>query len=367
MTSTIFIGDLYMKIDRKKLVSELARALPGISVGTVKIEGADTFVFKGGHIYTYNSVISVDVKVDGIEELSGIVSAKEFYDCLTKLPSDEVEIEVTDKSWVLHDDKIKVTVNLLEVKNIFERFNSITPNEDAWLKIDTEEFKHALNICSIPRNSTKFSGLNFTGNEVWSTDQSEINRYELKTEYPKFMISEAAVAELSKLSNLTHMQYNKRWVQFLSEDGIVFSVRSISQEAFPIDLISKLVTKVKDEPVFVEMALTDKFFSAMSRALSFSSEMEGVKTVSVSFGKEVKVVSSRKSGSYEEVVEDMSLDCDDFKLNLNADLFLSTDNRFETLKVLGEGELDEDTQVHLLFINGDFDTGSLKLCSNVTE
>ena len=53
-----------MKIDRKKLVSELARALPGISVGTVKIEGADTFVFKGGHIYTYNSVISVDSDCD---------------------------------------------------------------------------------------------------------------------------------------------------------------------------------------------------------------------------------------------------------------------------------------------------------------
>ena len=357
-----------MRINRARFVSDLSRAMPGISTGTVKIEGADTFVFKGGHIFTYNSVISVDVK--GSEDyagLKGIVSAKEFYEVLTKLPSDEIEITADEKAWTVTDGKIKVEVNLLSIPNIFERFNSIIPSENEWHDIDSEDFGRALRVCSIPHNPTKFAGLFFQGKEVWSTNQSEINRYELKDEYPKFMISESAVHELLKCGTLKKVQYNKRWVQFFSEDEVVFSVRAISDEVFPLDLISKLVLKTKDTPSYVKVSLTGQFFEAMERALAFSNNIDGVETVHVTFGSKVSISSTRHSGSYEEAVEDMSLDCDEFALDLDAGLFLRTNGVFESMSVLSDGPVNTDSAVHILFMNGDFETGSLKLCSSVIE
>ena len=353
-----------MRINRNKLVSDLSRALPGISVGTVKIEGADTFVFKDNHIYTYNSTISVDVI--GTEEygLEGVVSAKEFYDCLAKLPSEEIDVISNEKTWEITDGKIKVTLNLVDIPNIFERFASISPKDDGWKEIKFDDLKKAISICSIPHNSTKFSGLLFNGNNVYSTNQSEINRYELSSEYPTFMISEAAALELLKHDNLTHVQFNKHWVQFLSSENVVFSVREMNKEVFPLDLVKGLLEKVADKPVYTTCKLSDKFFVALSRALAFSNDIDGVKTVSVTFGDEVKVSSMRNSGSYEESVDDMKVDCEPFTIDLDVELFLRTNGVFESLDILGDITPGESKQaVHILFKNG----GSVKLCSSVTE
>ena len=50
-----------MKMNRLKLMADLNKVLPGITTGKTILEDADTAVFRKGHIYTYNSAISVDV------------------------------------------------------------------------------------------------------------------------------------------------------------------------------------------------------------------------------------------------------------------------------------------------------------------
>ena len=96
-----------MVINRKELLENLKMAMPGIETGTAKLQGADTFVFKDGKIFTYNDTISVSVPInqtDLIEEnIEGAVSAEEFYNIISKLPVEEIKFAVGEngKSWIL--------------------------------------------------------------------------------------------------------------------------------------------------------------------------------------------------------------------------------------------------------------------------
>ena len=96
-----------MKVNRKNLLSAINKVLPGIAVGNVEIDGADTIVFSKGHIYSYNSEISVDVKLPDGMDIEGVVKGQDFYNCLVKLPGEEIEFKVTKSSWEITDGNIR--------------------------------------------------------------------------------------------------------------------------------------------------------------------------------------------------------------------------------------------------------------------
>ena len=96
-----------MKINRKNLLNTINKVLPGIAVGNVAIDGADTIVFTNGHVYSYNAAISVDAKLPDDIDFKGVVKGQDFYNCISKLPGDEIELEVTESSWEITDGKIK--------------------------------------------------------------------------------------------------------------------------------------------------------------------------------------------------------------------------------------------------------------------
>ena len=88
-----------MTIDRKQLLESLKFAMPGIETGTVTLQGADTFIFYNGKIYTYNDSVSVCVPISQIglieENIEGAVKAEEFFKVISKFPSDEINFVVT--------------------------------------------------------------------------------------------------------------------------------------------------------------------------------------------------------------------------------------------------------------------------------
>lgn len=118
-----------MKINRKELLGAINKVLPGIAVGNITVENADTIVFTNGHVYSYNSAISVDAKLPEGVDFKGVVKGQDFYNCINKLPGDEIELEVTESTWEITDDKIKISIKLLPDENLMERFESLTPTE----------------------------------------------------------------------------------------------------------------------------------------------------------------------------------------------------------------------------------------------
>ena len=147
-----------MKVNRLNLIQDMNKVLPGIATGTMVIENADTVVFNEGHIYSYNSSISVDVVENQPSGLKGVVKGIDFYNCLIKLPGDEIEVEIKDNNWVFLDNSIKVKIKLLPEGKLFERFESLKPT-DNWTEIDSEDFEKGLRICNMPKNTSKFSGI----------------------------------------------------------------------------------------------------------------------------------------------------------------------------------------------------------------
>lgn len=338
-----------MKINRPNLLSSINKVLPGIATGNVSIDGADTIVFYKGHIYSYNSEISVDVKlVDGID-LEGIVKGQEFYNCLSKLPGDEIEIDVTEGKWKITDGKIKVSITLVTSDNILDRFKSLTPS-DNWYDIDGEEFNKALKVCTIRSNTSAFGGIYFKDKIAFSTNKWVMNKYNLSKDYPEFWISDKAVAQLLKWNNFKKVQYNKAWVQFQSEDDTVFSVRSLNTTDYPISQILPMLESEAVANKAFTLELKPQFYDAINRASEFSSAIDDHETVTVEFGKDIKIKGSRTSGDYEETVNDMTVDIPNAKeMNFDYSDFISSEKFFDVLKVIADSpDFDVSEPVHCI-------------------
>lgn len=326
-----------MKLNRVKLINDLNKVMPGISTGTVVLEGADTIVFSKGHIYSYNSAISVDVKMSEEIELQGVVKGEDFYNCLTKLPNDEIELEVVDNTWHLKDGKINVKITLLSVNNIFERFESLAPN-NTWIDIDGVEFNKALKVCNMPKNSSRYAGVYVNGTEFLSTDGYVMNKYTVKENYPLFWINNNAVSELLKWDSFTAVEMNKTWLQFKSVEGTIFSVKTLDTSAFPSERVSKVLEDVANTPATFESEFTDDFYKAIDRAAAFSGESDDHEVVSFNIGKEGSVVKSeRTSGAYEEVIEEIKSDTE-FEMLLDIQMIRDSAPLFTKFKLLQRAE-----------------------------
>ena len=326
-----------MKVNRLNLIQDMNKALPGIATGTVVLENADTVVFNNGHIYSYNSAISVDVAEKEASGLKGVVKGIDFYNCLTKLPGDEIELEATDNAWKITDGTIKVKITVLPAGNLFERFESLKPSGN-WTDIDSEDFLNGLKICNMPKNSSKFAGIYFKGNSFASTDSYTINRYSAKNTYPEFWISNSAVAELLKWNDFVAVDLNRMWLQLKSSDGTVFSVRTLDTSAFPLDrVLGVLESSLQTEPDF-NSEFTDEFYTAIGRAAAFSSEDDGHEIVCFNIGKEGSTVNSERiSGAYEEKILSIKSDVD-IQLKLDVHMMLDCSTFFKKFKLVTRGE-----------------------------
>ena len=337
-----------MKINKSELLKSLNKVLPGIEKGNVTIEGADTIVFHKGHVYSYNSAISVDVDCGDLA-IEGIVKGQEFYNCIAKLPSEEIDIEVTEKVLQIHDGKIKVGIKLLPENNLLEKLP--TPTED-WTDIDGNDFANALKTCRISGNATNFAGVYFNKDTAISTNRCIINKYILKNEYPTFWIGDNVLNELVKWNNFEKVQVNKGWVQFVA-DGVVFSARGLNLDNFPYDTISGLINgQAAQKPTFT-LELTPQFYDALNRASEFSHTVDEYSVVDVEFGKDIKVMSARDSGDYEEVVENLSAEIPETKtMSFDFKDFIASEKFFKTFKVLADSpDFDTSVPVHCLLEN----------------
>lgn len=344
-----------MTVNRLKFLNDVSRALPGIATGAVSLEGADSLVFLNEHIYSYNSAISVNVKESEQRNLKGLVKAHDFYNCLSKLPGDEIDIEVTDETWEIKDGKIHVSMKLLPSENIFSRFESLKPSDDGWKDIDGSDLNSALKMCLIKNDNSNLKGIYFKENVAYATNKCVINRYSLKNDYPEVWINPNAVAELIKWNNFRKVQFDRQWLHFESEDGAVFSVRTMNADSYPIDRMKDILDSTLQKNVYKEIALTDSFYKAVGRAAAFSNVVEGFDVINIGFGTNVVIKGSRISGNFEEIVDDMTVDfAVPVELAFNVEEFLTSEKYFRTLKILSDTDaIDTKSPVRVILQNDD--------------
>lgn len=293
-----------MTIQKKQLLESLKKCMPGIETGNSVLQGADSFVFHNGKIFTYNDIISVSVPIEqtGLveETVEGAVKAKEFYSIIEKFPSDEIEFVVKEKGWLLKCGRAEAELNLQEF-DFESRLNDITPTEE-WIEVK-DDFVQGIGVCQMTNNKTALSGIYINGKDIISTDGYQINNFKMKNEIPEFYISDKSSNELLKVPGIKFMQLQGSWVHFKSEDGTVFSVKTLQSSSFPYSKVKALV----DSNDFTKMELHAKFpaemFNAIERATSFGMEISERTAVKLELSENGIVVSSeRTSGRYAEKI-----------------------------------------------------------------
>lgn len=294
-----------MTIQKKQLLEALKCAMPGIETGTATLQGADSFVFHNGNIFSYNDSISVSVPLSqaGLveENLEGAVKAEEFFKIVSKLPGEEISFVANEEKWILKSGKAKAEMTLMNFD--FEtRLKGIETSED-WIPID-DDFITGLGICKMSNNKSPLSGIYINGKEIFSTDGWQINKYTMKeSELPVFWLSDKSVDELLKFNNLKFMQVQGSWVHFKSENETLFSVKTLSSDKYPFDKVNSLLNTSNPKETDFHAKFPKELFNAIDRAVSFSIEISEHSAVRLNLTKEKIIVSSERSaGKYDEKV-----------------------------------------------------------------
>lgn len=296
-----------MTISRKELLESLKRAMPAIETGTTTLQGADSFVFHDGKIFSYNDSIAVYVPLatTGLvdEDIEGAVHADEFFKVISKFSADEINFSVTENNtWILKCGKAKVEMTLMDF-DFTTRLQGVTPDENAWVKI-SDEFVNGLGICKMAVNKTPLAGIYIKDKTIVSTDGYQINKFEMKeTELPTFWISDNSVTELLKLSGLVEMQLQGTWAHFKSSDGVVFSIKTLQAEKFPFDRVIGLLDTSKPKEGDFHAMFPMELFGAIDRADSFAIDISERSVVRLVLSNQnIEVSAERTSGKYSEKV-----------------------------------------------------------------
>ena len=314
-----------MTIDRKQLLESLKFAMPGIETGTVTLQGADTFIFYNGKIYTYNDSVSVCVPIiqSGLleENIEGAVKAEEFFKIISKLPNDEINFLVTEnKSWILKSGKAKVEMTLIDF-DYQSRIKEIEPKDD-WVKLN-DEFISGVSICKMAVNKTPLNGIYVKEDRIISTDGWQMNKFKMeKTKLPEFWISDSSVDELLKIKSFEEMQLNDNWVSFKTKDGLILSLKTLNISQFPCEKVEKLLEVSKPKETDFHAKFPKELFNVIDRATSFGIDISERIAVRLVLSKEkIEVSSERASGKYSEKVawdEEIKIDFEPITIYVDA-------------------------------------------------
>lgn len=347
-----------MIIQKKDLLEVLKICMPGIETGSAVLQGADSFIFHDGKVFTYNDIISVVVPVnqEGLleEGIEGCVKAEEFFKIISKFPSDEIKFTVTENNtWLLKCGKAKAEMTLLDF-DFKNRLNNIAPNEDKWININ-DDFMFGLGTCKMSVNKTQLSGLYIEGKDIISTDGNQMNCYEMKDmELPKFWISDNSANELLKLNKLVAMQLQGTWAHFKAENGTIFSIKTLQADAFPYSKIKTIIDTSSPDKAQLHSKFPKEMFSAIDRAVSFSIDISEHSAVRLVISKEkIEVSAERSAGKYNEKVaweEEIKEDFEPFTVYVDASMMQFVAQRTVEFYLLKGPVRNGKTLPRLLFV-----------------
>lgn len=341
-----------MTIQKKLLLDSLKAVMPGIETGNSVMQGADSFVFHDGKIFSYNDSISVAVPISNAglldETIEGAVKANEFFTTISKFPGDEISFVVTENgTWILKCGKAKAEFTL-QAFDYESRIKGIQPGED-WIEID-ESLISGLGSCKMSDNKTPLSGIIVSDSDVVSTDGWQINRFKINNKVPKFWISDSSVDELLKIKKIEALQIQNNWIHFKTENGTIFSIKTLDSSKFPLDKIIKVIDTTSYTEDDFHATFPAELFNAIDRAVSFGMDISGHTSVRLTLSpKNIEVSSERATGKYNEKVAWESEMKDFEPLSLYVDTTMMTFMAQRSLEFyILKG--DEESAPRLLFV-----------------
>ncbi len=298
-----------MKIEKKLFLDAMKKCLPGVEKGTAIIDGADTFVFSKKAIHSYNDNISVSVPFITEKEIDGAVKSIDLFNLISKISSDEIEIEEREESFKITDGKTKI--EMIKIKDsISEYISTLNISKLEWKSLP-DNFLEAIRLCRINNNSAPQRGIFVDDKKMMSTDIVRINYFELSSKIDRFWLDDPSVSELVKIEGLEEYSVSESWTHFKSKNGTIFSCKRKDDSRYPEQKIEEIVKsriaeihkKEKDEGD-VEGSFPKEISNVVDRVSVLSSEVEGSSAIRMTIRKdELEFFAKKYAGKINEKIK----------------------------------------------------------------
>lgn len=218
-----------MKINRKELVEVLKAVKPVVS-GIAHTDSQITpgsisnFIFTGEDVITFNGNLCIHHPFKTEFEVS--VQAKEFFELISKITEDEIEIEIEEHNLKIKTKGTKACLNALLTDDFLNvALNSILDQmEDGEWKPLPENFATAMDFVYFNGSENLFS----YKNSLYCYDDAQLGKYELGEEIDSFLISSSLLKEIGNYKVNEYCVSNS-WIHFGNNvNGVVISTKRIS-------------------------------------------------------------------------------------------------------------------------------------------
>jgi DNA polymerase III sliding clamp (beta) subunit (PCNA family) len=228
-----------MLVKRKELINTFKQVKPGLA-GKEVIEQATNFIFKDGHVITYNDEVTVRHPLEiGIQ---GAVEAQPLHDLLNKTTSEEVDISYNDngKGIIIKGGRFRAELVLGDIRLPLDEI----PAPRKWAALPPD-FLTALHYClaSVTSDMSRpvLTCIHVNGAVMQSCDNYRMTRCSLSAPaFAKEILFPAKMAEQLLNYEPVAVGTTKGWVHFKTGDNVVFSSRTYEGDFPNLDKVLQI-------------------------------------------------------------------------------------------------------------------------------
>lgn len=219
-----------MKIDKNDLKLALEIVKPGLASKEM-IEQTTSFAFMNGYVITYNDEISIRHPTPYIE-FEGAIQAEELYKLISKIKSDEMEIDISDTEILIKAGRTKAGLALQqEIKLPLDEITEATE----WKKLPKnfiEGLKFVSPSCSNDMSTAILTCVNITKKNCQASDKFQIAEFEFSkpTKLECLLPASSAQVVIGLMPNMYCLSGG--WVHFKTEAETILSCR-VLEDKFP--------------------------------------------------------------------------------------------------------------------------------------
>lgn len=289
-----------MNIAKDKLLVAMKKALPGVDKGATLIEGADTFLFAGAFLHSYNDAVSVSVPVE-LDGLHGACKSLDAFRLISKINAPIIEVEAEGNKWKFSAGRTKAELTLIDSK-LGSYLEELKLDAIAFESVP-EDFAAGLKLVKMAQNTDPRRGVCVSGNLMVSTDSVRMNRYQMKSEMKPFWIDDPAIADLLKLDEVRMYALSEAWVHFRLDDGTIFSCKRKDHTKYPLKLIDNLINEVERKDNDVGGKLPASLTEVVDRVATLATDVKGSLPVRLALTPaELEVYAEKTTGKASESI-----------------------------------------------------------------
>ena len=220
-----------MKIKKDELLNKL-NLLKSTALGWKGIlDISNTFIFTGDHLIAYNDKTSMCIDFE--TDFECCIPGLSFYEIINKIKKDTITIKLEKDELNIKGGNIKAMFKIIDtdinfIKELFKL------GKVKWKKLP-EDFFEGLHLCSfsVSNDLTRpiFTALYIKDNNIYSTDNLRISRYEMDSSIKdEILIPASSLVEIQSIKNFNKYYLTDGWIYFKNEDNMIFALRTVEGE-----------------------------------------------------------------------------------------------------------------------------------------